>query len=74
MPHRPGTFSNTYVLPDKTASNSGVFQTSWSRRLAGEPLQQPLEQLVAQVIEQHPEYHAYPPTRISCSGFLTRER
>ena len=34
------------------------FQTSWSRRLAGEPLQ-PLEQLVAQVIEQHPEYHAY---------------
>ena len=32
------------------------FRTSWARRLAGESLQ-PLEQLVAQVIEQHPEYH-----------------
>jgi hypothetical protein len=34
------------------------FKASWARRLAGQPLQ-PLEQLVAQVIEQHPEYHAY---------------
>lgn len=33
------------------------FKTSWNKRLAGQPLQ-PLEQLVAQVIEQHPEYHA----------------
>lgn len=34
------------------------FQTAWQKRLDGEALQ-PLEQLVAQVIEQHPEYHVY---------------
>jgi hypothetical protein len=34
------------------------FKTSWNKRLAGQALQ-PLEQLVAQVIEQHPEYHAH---------------
>ncbi len=34
------------------------FRTSWNKRLAGQPLQ-PLERLVAEVIEQHPEYHAY---------------
>lgn len=32
------------------------FLTSWQKRLAGDPLQ-PLETLVTQVIEQHPEYH-----------------
>ena len=34
------------------------FATSWQRRLDGETLQ-PLEQLVAQIVEQHPEYHSY---------------
>lgn len=34
------------------------FQTSWQKRLDGQTLQ-PLEQLVAQVIEQHPEYHRH---------------
>lgn len=34
------------------------FKTSWDKRLAGQPLQ-PLEQLVVQVVEQHPEYHTY---------------
>lgn len=34
------------------------FQTSWQKRLDGQSLQ-PLEQLVAQVVEQHPEYHVY---------------
>ena len=34
------------------------FATSWQKRLDGESLQ-PLEQLVAQIVEQHPEYHAY---------------
>ena len=34
------------------------FQTSWEKRLNGHALQ-PLEQLVAQVIEQHPEYHRH---------------
>jgi len=34
------------------------FRSSWDKRLAGEPLQ-PLEQLVAQVVEQHPEYHRH---------------
>jgi hypothetical protein len=33
------------------------FHTSWQKRLAGQQLQ-PLEQVVAQVVEQHPEYHA----------------
>ena len=33
------------------------FKTSWDKRLAGQPLQA-LEQIVAQVVEQHPEYHA----------------
>lgn len=33
------------------------FRSSWDKRLAGEALQ-PLERLVAQVIELHPEYHA----------------
>lgn len=32
------------------------FKTSWEKRLAGAPLQ-PLEALIGQVIEQHPEYH-----------------
>jgi hypothetical protein len=31
------------------------FQTAWDKRLAGQALQ-PLEQLVAEVIAQHPEY------------------
>ena len=31
------------------------FQTAWDKRLAGDTLQ-PLEQLVAEVIAQHPEY------------------
>lgn len=34
------------------------FSTSWNKRLQDAPLQ-PLEQLVVQVIEQHPEYHAH---------------
>lgn len=34
------------------------FLTSWAKRLSGQPLQ-PLEQLVAEVIAQHPEYHAF---------------
>ncbi len=34
------------------------FVTSWQKRLNGEALQ-PLEQLVAQIVEQHPEYHAH---------------
>ena len=34
------------------------FKTSWDKRLSGAPLQ-PLEQLVAQVVEQHPEYHRH---------------
>lgn len=34
------------------------FQTCWQKRQANAPLQ-PLEQLVAQIVEQHPEYHAY---------------
>jgi hypothetical protein len=33
------------------------FRTSWDKRLAGQALQ-PLERLVAEVIAQHPEYHA----------------
>jgi hypothetical protein len=33
------------------------FLTSWDKRLAGQALQ-PLERLVAEVIAQHPEYHA----------------
>ena len=33
------------------------FLTSWAKRLSGQPLQ-PLERLVAEVIAQHPEYHA----------------
>ena len=33
------------------------FQTSWDKRLTGQALQ-PLERLVAEVIAQHPEYHA----------------
>jgi hypothetical protein len=32
------------------------FQASWQKRLGGQALQ-PLEQIVVQVIEQHPEYH-----------------
>lgn len=34
------------------------FATSWQKRLDGKTLQ-PLEQLVAQIVEQHPEYHSY---------------
>jgi len=34
------------------------FQTSWEKRLEGQALQ-PLEHLVVQVIEQHPEYHRH---------------
>lgn len=34
------------------------FQASWRKRLSGQPLQ-PLEQLVAQIVEQHPEYHGH---------------
>ena len=33
----------------------GFFQTCWSKRRNGEPLQ-PLERIVADVIERHPEY------------------
>jgi hypothetical protein len=33
------------------------FLTSWQRHLAGQPLQ-PLQRLVAEVVAQHPEYHA----------------
>ncbi|MDJ0740396.1 MAG: DUF1841 family protein [Gammaproteobacteria bacterium] len=33
------------------------FATSWRKRQSGEPLQG-LEQLVSQIVEQHPEYHA----------------
>jgi hypothetical protein len=32
------------------------FQAAWEKRLAGQRLE-PLEQLVAEVIAQHPEYH-----------------
>jgi hypothetical protein len=34
------------------------FQTSWEKQRNGQPLQ-PLEHLVAQIIEQHPEYHRH---------------
>jgi len=34
------------------------FQTSWEKRLNDQALQ-PLEQIVVQVIEQHPEYHRH---------------
>jgi len=34
------------------------FQASWEKRLNGQALQ-PLEHIVAQVIEQHPEYHRH---------------
>jgi len=34
------------------------FQASWQKRLGGETLQ-PLEHIVVQVIEQHPEYHRH---------------
>ena len=34
------------------------FQASWKKRLDGVSLQ-PLEHIVAQVIEQHPEYHPH---------------
>ncbi|MCB1774607.1 MAG: DUF1841 family protein [Gammaproteobacteria bacterium] len=34
------------------------FVATWQKRLAGQALQ-PLEQLVAQIIETHPEYHAH---------------
>lgn len=34
------------------------FVDCWQKRLAGRPLQA-LEQLVAQIVEQHPEYHAH---------------
>lgn len=34
------------------------FATSWQKRLDGRPLEA-LERLVADVIEQHPEYHAH---------------
>lgn len=34
------------------------FVATWQKRLKGEALQ-PLEQLVAQIIETHPEYHAH---------------
>ena len=33
------------------------FISSWRKQMAGEPMQ-PLESLVAGVIQQHPEYHA----------------
>lgn len=32
------------------------FQTTWTKRQSGETMQ-PLEHVVAQIIEQHPEYH-----------------
>ncbi|MCB1922545.1 MAG: DUF1841 family protein [Gammaproteobacteria bacterium] len=34
------------------------FVTCWDKRLSGSALQ-PLEQLIVQVIEQHPEYHRH---------------
>ncbi|MGD8526099.1 MAG: DUF1841 family protein [Thioalkalispiraceae bacterium] len=34
-----------------------MFFTSWQKHQSGETLE-PLEQLVAQIIQQHPEYHA----------------
>jgi len=33
-----------------------VFTETWRKRQAGEPLE-PLEQLIAGIIQQHPEYH-----------------
>lgn len=33
------------------------FQDTWKKKLAGTPLE-PLEQLIAGIIEQHPEYHS----------------
>ena len=41
---------------DRTQLRS-FFNQSWQKRLAGQPLQ-PLEHIVADVISQHPEYHA----------------
>jgi hypothetical protein len=35
-----------------------VFIEAWRKRLAGEP-GDPLEQIIASVIEQHPEYHDF---------------
>lgn len=34
------------------------FTSSWQKRCAGQPMQA-LEQLVAQIVEQHPEYHGH---------------
>lgn len=34
------------------------FLQTWTKRTQGQPLE-PLEKIVAQVIEHHPEYHAY---------------
>ncbi|MCP3868458.1 MAG: DUF1841 family protein [Gammaproteobacteria bacterium] len=33
-----------------------VYTEAWRKRLAGEPMD-PLEQIIASVVEQHPEYH-----------------
>lgn len=56
-----GTFS-ARVWPDMFGHNRDELRRfvkqSWDKRLAGEALQ-PLERLVAQVIEMHPEYHRH---------------
>jgi hypothetical protein len=44
------------------------FKSSWDKRLAGATLQG-VEQLVAQVVEQHPEYHA----QLGDEGALQRD-
>ena len=33
-----------------------VYTEAWRKRLSGEPME-PLEQIIASVVEQHPEYH-----------------
>ena len=42
---------------DRTAMRR-VFTEAWQKRLAGEPLE-PLQQLISEVVIQHPEYHPF---------------
>jgi len=35
-----------------------VYTEAWRKRISGEPME-PLEQVIASVVEQHPEYHTF---------------
>ena len=45
------------LLGDRREDYREFYRTAWRKRLAGEPLEA-LEARVAEVIEEHPEYHA----------------